>query len=368
MSRTVFVHLGAPKTGTTYLQDRLAANRAELERHGVHYPLGGAASHFGAALDLIEESWGGQRDGVRGDWPALVRRVRAAPSRATVVVSHELLAGATRAQARAALAELSADGSDVHVVYAARDLGRQVPAEWQEGVKHRRKRTYARFLTKIEQTTRGADATMWFWRAQDLRGVLERWAADLPADRVHVVTVPPSGAPPEELFGRYCRAFGIDPAWAPRPAGGTNSSMGTAETALLRLVNKRLNQVEYPSEDYRRLVRELIVHETLAGRSGATRATLTPEAHAWIAPLAEEWIAWVHDQGYDVVGDLADLRVPEPTPQDRPVDKPSRADVLDAAVDAIVVLLQESVEPRATRRAREVAARAVRSLRRMRRT
>jgi hypothetical protein len=46
MSRVVYLHVGAPKTGTTYLQDRLALNKAELSRHGVHYPLNLHASQF----------------------------------------------------------------------------------------------------------------------------------------------------------------------------------------------------------------------------------------------------------------------------------------------------------------------------------
>jgi len=46
MSRVVYLHVGAPKTGTTYLQDRLALNKAELARHGVHYPLQLHASQF----------------------------------------------------------------------------------------------------------------------------------------------------------------------------------------------------------------------------------------------------------------------------------------------------------------------------------
>ena len=59
MSRVVYLHVGAPKTGTTYLQDRLALNKAELARHGVHYPLQLHASQFRPALDLLEMPWGG---------------------------------------------------------------------------------------------------------------------------------------------------------------------------------------------------------------------------------------------------------------------------------------------------------------------
>ena len=36
-SRRVYVHIGAPKTGTSYVQDRLALNTRSLGSHGVHY-------------------------------------------------------------------------------------------------------------------------------------------------------------------------------------------------------------------------------------------------------------------------------------------------------------------------------------------
>ena len=35
---------------------------------------------------------------------------------------------------------------EVHVVLTARDLARQIPAEWQENVKHRGRRSFARFM------------------------------------------------------------------------------------------------------------------------------------------------------------------------------------------------------------------------------
>src|SRR5690348_8406733 len=104
MSRVVSLHVGAPKTGTTYLQDRLALNRGALAEHDVHYPLGLHASHFRAALDLIDMPWGGQRDEVRGDWDALMRGVRRHSG--TVIVSHEILAAAKPDQVAKAMADL----------------------------------------------------------------------------------------------------------------------------------------------------------------------------------------------------------------------------------------------------------------------
>jgi hypothetical protein len=339
MTRRVYLHVGAPKTGTTYLQDRLALNRQELARHDVHYPLGLQASHFKAALDLLDVSWGGQREGARGEWAKLVDRVNRHDG--TVIVSHEILAGARPQQIRRAMADFA--GSEVHLVYSARDLARQIPAEWQEGVKHRRRRTFARFLRQV-QNARRTKPTMWFWKAQGLPDVLTRWGHGLPPEQVHLVTVPQSGAPRDLLWHRYCEAFGIDPAWAPAESSRENVSIGTAETALLRRLNRRLKKAGLPGDDYRRLVRQLVVHETLAQRKDMTRATLPPSAYPWVEEIAQEWVDWVEGSGIHVIGDVADLRPVRPAEDDvwRDPDKPRRRDMVDAALDAMVALTIEA--------------------------
>ncbi len=339
MSRVVYLHVGAPKTGTTYLQDRLALNRSELSRHEVHYPLGLHASQFRPALDLIDIPWGGQREDVRGEWDSLMSRVRR--HQGTVVVSHEILAGAKPSQIRRAMSDL--EGSEVHLVYSARDLARQIPAEWQEGVKHQRSRSFARFLAAVQEADRSR-SRMWFWKVQGLPDVLSRWSVGLRPEQVHLVTVPQSGAPHDLLWQRYCQAFGIDPAWAPGESEATNVSIGTAETALLRKLNRRLKQAGLSSNDYRRLVRQVMVHETLAHRHQMMRATLPPSAFGWAAEVAEEWIEWVVGSGIDVVGDVDDLR-PVPPPEDEvwvDPDRPRRGPMVDAALDALVAITLEA--------------------------
>ncbi len=338
MSRVVYLHVGAPKTGTTYLQDRLAVNRSALAEHDVHYPLGLRGSHFRAALDLIDVSWGGQREGARGEWEALMGRVRR--HQGTVVVSHEILAGAKPSQVRRAMADLG--DSEVHVVYSARDLARQIPAEWQEGLKHRRRWSFQRFLTLVQSSSRER-SDLWFWRVQSLPDVLSRWSVGLPPDRVHLVTVPQRGAPRDLLWQRYCQAFGIDPAWAPDDAARENVSIGAAEATMLRRLNRRLRQAGLGSADYQRLVRQVVVHEKLAQRSGMTAATLPPAAYGWAEEIAEQWIEWVRGSGIHVVGDLDDLRLP-PAPEEpwKNPDRPPQRQVTEAALDAAVALALEA--------------------------
>jgi hypothetical protein len=339
MTRRVYLHVGAPKTGTTYLQDRLAANRAALAEHDVHYPLGLQASHFRAALDLIDVSWGGQREDARGEWPRLVDRVRRHDG--TVIVSHEILAGASREQAQRAVEDLA--DSEVHLVYSARDVARQIPAEWQEGVKHRRRRSFARFLTQVQEANR-RNPSLWFWRAQGLPDVLTRWGAGLPPEHIHLVTVPQPGAPRDLLWERYCAAFGIDPSWGPEESDRENVSIGIAETTLIRKLNRRLRRAGVPGPDYRRLVRQVVVHETLAAREGMTRATLPPAAFPWADEIASEWIEWVEGSGIDVVGDVEELRPVAPPPDTKwhDPDRPRRREMVDAALDAMVAVVAEA--------------------------
>jgi hypothetical protein len=339
MSRVVYLHIGAPKTGTTYLQDRLTLNRAQLAKRNVHYPIGLHASHFRPALDLIEMSWGGQSEEVRGEWDSLMGRTRRLNG--TVILSHEILSAAKPGQINRAMAGLK--GSEVHLVYSARDLGRQIPAEWQEGIKHRRRRSFSRFLTQV-QSARRTKPTAWFWRVQSLPDVLSRWTVGLPPERVHLVTVPQAGAPRDLLWERYCEAFGIDPAWAPDEHANENVSIGISETALLRKLNKRLKVAGLDSDQYRSLVRQLMVHETLAKRPTMIKATLPPAALPWANEVTDEWVEWIEGSGIDVIGDLAELRpasLAEGTRWQNP-DRPRRAQMLEAALDALVAVTMEA--------------------------
>ncbi len=337
MADVVHLHVGAPKTGTTYLQDRLALNRTSLESHGVSYPIGMRADMFGAALDLIDLPWGGQREGVRGEWDALMGRVRRVSGRA--IVSHEILAGARPKQVARAMSDLA--GSDVHLVLSARDLARQIPAEWQENVKHRRVHSFDRFLTQVQGASR-RNPKMWFWRAQSLPDVLTRWTSGLPPERVHLVTVPQSRAG-GTLWARYCEALELDPAWLPEDSHRANVSVGIDETVMLRRLNRRLRAADLDSESYRQIVRELVVHQRLALREDKRKVTLPPSAFDWAEEVTEEWLEWVRGSGIQVIGDLEDLRPQRPDPGAtwEDPDKPRQGKVGDATMDALVTVIME---------------------------
>jgi hypothetical protein len=293
-----------------------------------------ATTHFRAALDLLEQDWGGPPGHAEGYWDALMRKVRRTSG--TVIISHEILSAAPPDKVAKAMADL--EGSEVHLVFSARDVARQLPAFWQESIKQGRRWTFKRCLTAAQNND-----DLWFWRSQHVPKVLSRWGAGLSPDHIHLVTVPPSGGAPDLLWQRFCRAFGIDPGWARAESERRNPSMGIAETALIRRLNRRLTDRGFTDEQHGMFVRERLVHQHLANRQGP-KATLPPELYPWAAEVAESWIEWVEGSGIDVIGDVADLR-PTPPPDGAAwvdPDQPPQGKVIDAALDALVVMTEEA--------------------------
>ena len=346
MSRRVLLHVGTPKTGTSYLQDVLYRNRRTLAAADILYPADRFDAHFLAALDLMRLPWGGLEAEAVGAWDRLAERVRR--HRGTAIISHEILATASRAQAGKALESLGhGAGTEVHLVLSVRDLVRQIPAEWQENVKHRSGVSYGSFLDKIQDPQRESRIATWFWGVQELPDILNRWGHDLPPEHVHLVTVPPPGGPKDLLWKRFSLAFGLDGIDLDLEAERANPSLGVPETALVRRINRTANR-ELPPADYRPLVRELLAHQTLSRRTRSPRLALPPDAHPWVSETTASWIAEIERRGYDVVGDLEDLRGAPPVTSFADPDHPSERLVARAGVDAIKALLLESARLRHT--------------------
>ncbi|UUZ61013.1 hypothetical protein [Nocardioides sp. B-3] len=227
----------------------------------------------------------------------------------------------------------------MHLIVSVRDPVRRVPAEWQENVKHRSLVSYAHFLKMIRDPSRDTRIGSWFWGAQEIPDILDRWGSILPPSQVHLVTVPKPGSAPDELWRRFSHTFGLDGLELDLTAERANPSMGVPETALLRLINKRVTPVVDPP-DYRPLVRELLAHRTLSQRTKSARLALPPATHEWVQELSRTRVEEIEKRGYDVVGDVADL-IGQPAETFTDPDSAPAADLLQPALDAIKALLVE---------------------------
>jgi hypothetical protein len=329
MARTVYLHVGTAKSGTTYLQRRMAHNRALLRRHGYLYP-GDRGSHFLASLDLRETGFKGHRyEAAEGAWRRIAEEVRHFPGDA--LVSHETLAHARAQAAREAVDSL---GSDVRVLITCRDLGRQVPAVWQENVKNWNQQSYSDFLAKVFSNLGDPTAReIAFWRAQDVSGLAARWAEVVGPDKVVLVTVPRSGAAPGELWRRFVEAAGLPALDYEEASTGRNPSLGTVETELLRRLNGYLAD-DIPWPQYEKLVKHRLVELDLSPHELGGRFTVPEEFQQQTREIAIQMIGDLREAGYQVVGSLDELN-PEFRPSaTRPQDVTDQQ-LLDLALRVI---------------------------------
>jgi hypothetical protein len=303
----VFLHIGAPKTGTTYLQQVMFKNRQALAGDGVLYPYQAVEESFRSAHDFCGTTWAGQDDSrFRGEWARIANRV-AAWDGPIAIISSEFLAGAAPSRIQRNLALLGA--AEVHVVFSARDLARQLVSDWQEQVKHKHTVTLERFVDDLVEL--GLDAPepfgRMFWGLHDAEAVLGRWATAVPTERIHVITIPPSGTPPDTLWRRFCSVTGLDPDRYDTTVKRSNSSMGVHETELVRRMNRRVGGLEGSSYDA--LVRLFLAEKVLGG--GKVRLTLPPNRREWARERSQTLIDALAEAGYPVEGDLAELQPSE---------------------------------------------------------
>lgn len=342
MTRVVHLHIGAPKTGTTYIQTRLGRNTKTLADHGVHFPSTSRLarpelSQFRAALDLTEQDWGGAPGHAEGAWDTLMRRVRRLDG--NVIISHEILAPAPLRVIERAMKDLS--GSEVHIVYSARDLARQLAAAWQESIKQGRAWTFRKFLRRSRM------GKPFMMQAFDIPDVLSSWGVAVPPEHIHLVVVPQKpqagGEPEDTLWARMCRALDIDPAWAPLDSEAINKSLGVAETQVLRQLNQALGRKVAREGEYDDLLRRMVADGTLFHYRSAP-VTLRPDNYDWVEERTERSLEWIRASGIDVVGDLDELRPQRPDP-DQPWHNPDRVKrqaVMRAAVGALSSMTAEA--------------------------
>jgi hypothetical protein len=330
MAQRVVVHIGLMKSGTTFIQGRLGTNRRVLRQQDVLFPGPTWRRHVNAVSDFM-----GLRNRVPGAWVSLVEEIDAFPGTAVISMEYLTMLGPKR------IPELAGSfrSPDVRIVIGARDLGRTVPAMWQEAVKNRSVATYAEYLAAIEDGTR-TEIGRRFWRQQDAGQVVARWAEQLAPEQVYLVTLPPPGHPVEVLWDRFRSVVGIqDSAWAEAPR--SNESLGAASASVVRLLNE--STLDLDTRGYKRRVKGLAKHLMPAHREQEDPIGYT--VPAWLHARADEIRQQIESSGARVVGHLGDL-----TPQDVPGADPDAVSP-SAQRDALLVALEATLRqlPRITR-------------------
>lgn len=331
MARRVFVHIGTPKSGTTYLQSLWWHNREALAGRGLLLPGGSPDAQFEASA-VVRDNAGvlaTMTDRQLGAWDRVVSEV--AGWQGDALISQEQLVETSHEHASAAVTRLGEAADEVHLVITVRDLVRQVPSAWQQRVKHGSASTLRTFFRRVAKD----DPAFNFWHHQDVPRILERWAANLPPTRVHVVALPRPGAGRDLLWRRTCDLLGIDDTGLSLDAPTANETLAPAEIAFLRGVNAHFRNAHLDVALSRRVKGFM---EPRLGGAPPARIALAPDMHAWLVERGNRMVDELAAAPWHVVGDLDDLR---PDPEPAPLGQPRGVDP-DAVPDADVLAVAQA--------------------------
>lgn len=331
MADDVYLHIGPPKTGTTYIQQVLWDNKKTLAQQQIFLPLGSRRKQYDAVADLRGGYWA--RADLSTSWEKLVRRTQRRPG--TSVVSEELLVAMPDPQSyEQAVSSLAP--ARVHIICAARDFGRGIPANYQQALRARSSRSYDDYLAMIQ------DPDSELWRLQDPSRLYEVWGPYLERpEHFHVVTVPSSGAPKELLWERFASVIGADPNSVEINDRLRNESLGVREAEILRRFNARLGDkfplpAAYIDNVIRNFIRPALRTSTEAVRIGV------PDHHVeWLTARSDELVESVRklSEKVDFVGDVEDLRA-QITPASLAGKDLTDEELLNGALDALIRQLE----------------------------
>ncbi len=331
MTKRIFLHIGLPKTGTTYLQTICWNSRDRLRKDGVLLPGVERRDHLWASRIVREDAKALARtERERTSWDRV--RAELASWDGTGLISHEFFAAASAEQAQRMVAELAP--AEVHVIVTGREPLGLFTASWQESLKNRSTTSMAKYGRSVSD--RPTD--IWNWRTLDLRLVLERWLTAVPADRVHVLPLDKS-KPRDDIWHRFATLIGLDSSAYDTSLAFPNESMGVVEAETLRRVNKHLHSFK-TALDKGTWIRTFLADDRLVPRKGEP---------FWPLPVQIEdcrtrgvaALEFIASQGVNVIGDVNALRVPEEIPERRTPDTVTDAEVAAAATELVAVLMDD---------------------------
>ncbi len=329
MVERIFVHVGLPKTATSYLQTIIWSNREELRTRGVVVPGVERRDHLWASRTVREDPAQQRAPELhRGAWDRVQGEL--ADSRGVGLISHEFFAAASRKQARAMVEALAP--AEVHLVVTAREPLGLFAASWQESLKNGATTAMADYAREESRSS----TAIWNWRSLDLRLVLRRWSTAVDPERIHVLVLDPS-APREDVWHRFARVVGFETDGLDLSGSFPNASMGVAEAETLRRLNSRLDGFR-SALDRGVFIRTFLADQRLVPRGGER---FWPEADQIDdcrrrGALAVDYLSGAP---FDVIGDFEHLRVPETIEARRTPSSVSEDEVAEVALDLAATLL-----------------------------
>lgn len=260
MTRSLIIHAGFLKTGTTSLQASLHENAQILLKENVFYPqvvnphLAVEADHHFAAIALIgkTEGWQDEDRSLPAEpiesWLQLAKAFK--KHNGTSILSSEMLSELTSSGIRRVQSDTSS--MPTKVIFSIRPLVKMLPSAYQQKIKFGLiKVSYEQWLEHV--FTDGSAASEQFWLRHNHPEVLSRWSEVFGNSNIHLIVV--DETQPEFLFRTFEQIAGFKTELKIPERLGKNRSLSIEEMSLMRHINRRFRKA-HDWEDYRIFIRE----------------------------------------------------------------------------------------------------------------
>lgn len=339
MADRIFIHIGAPKCGTTYLQTIVWKNRRLLKSNSLLVPGQRRFDHNLAAQFARKAK---PSDEVKNEWERV--RTEITEWSGDALLSNEWFSMASADQATTFIEQF--DPSQVHIIFTARDLTRLVPSGWQESLKLGQGKSLSEFVADMDSKVN----PRWNWNTVDPARVLSKWGAELPAANVHLITIPPNSANKDLLWQRFASVIGVDPDSYDLNHARPNESLSAESARFLQLIGPGLRSaISTEGASWRipyRWIRNYVAHELLVPLRGS-KIRLRDDDYKVVKGQAQSSINELRKPGYTVVGDLAELN-PAPLDQDAvypdDVSEKELRDITTVVIPSMLKRLQDQTE------------------------
>ncbi len=339
--KRLYLHIGAMKTGTSYLQGMLTANASELRNAGVLV----APNRSAPVHDVIDFGARGEAHlaSVRGAWAQLVETAQTFEGHATVL-SHEYFSLQGPEYVDKVVSSLGA--VEVHAVLTVRDATAVLPAQWQTSARNRGTLTWPEYAEAARDPgTKPRSHT--FLHSQRIGKMIRIWRNRIGIENLHVVTVPLPGARRQELWDRFAGVLGVDPGTGPVADVPSNPSAGYATAHLLCLVHRKAADAGLsPSQSQRLAV--FVAHQAASRRADEPTPPLDEPTREFAAAWNREMIRVIDRSKVEVTGTLRDLPRKPDLDAAQALVPPADPDVVEAAHGVAVSLLRLAPSARRT--------------------